>query len=235
MAFYEKILSILLPKKCTFCRKVISYTDKTCICPDCRENLPYIKGAVCAKCSSPRHEGSMPVCSTCRTYRHPFSGSFTPLLYEGSARKAILNLKFHNKEQFCRSFAFLIADKVLKKGFPHIDFITYIPLSPKGLRARGYNQSELIASECGKILNLPVISTLRRINGTPKQSSLSFSERRKNPKKSFFGKDIRLSGTALLIDDIYTTGSTLSHTASLLLKMGCDKVYIATVALKSKK
>lgn len=235
MNFPDKILSILLPKKCTFCRKPISYTNKTFICSHCMVSLPYIKGATCAKCASPRHEGSMPVCSTCRTYRHPFSGSFTPLLYEASARKAILNLKFHNREQFCRSFAFLIADKVIEKGFPHIDFITYIPLSPKGMRERGFNQSRLIASKCGEILNLPVISTLKRIDGTPKQSSLSFNERRKNPKKSFFGKDMKLSGTALLIDDIYTTGSTLSHTASLLLKMGCDQVYIAAVALKSKK
>ena len=88
---------------------------------------------------------------------------------------------------------------------------------------------------CGKILSLPVKDTLYRIDGTPKQSTLSLAERRKNAKRSFFAKDIKLSGTALFIDDIYTTGSTMSHCASLLLKMGCSKVYIATVALKSKK
>ena len=176
----------------------------------------------------------MPVCNICRKFKHPFSGSFTPLIYTGKVRKALLNLKFHNRESFCRSFAFLIANRIMEKGFPDIDFITYIPLSPSGFKERGFNQSELIARKCAEILNVPVIDTLYRIDGTPKQSSLSLIERRKNAKKSFFAKDMKLKGTALLIDDVYTTGSTLSHTSSLLLKMGCDKVYIASVALRSK-
>lgn len=234
MKLTDKLLSILLPKKCTFCREAISYKNNTFICQSCMKSLPFIEGAVCAKCSTPREIGSMPVCSTCRKFRHSFSGSFTPLLYQDTVRKSILNLKFHNRESFCRSFAFLIADKVIENGFPHIDFITYIPLSPRGLRERGFNQCELIATKCSEMLNLPVIDTLYRVDGTPKQSTLSFTERRKNPKKSFFPKDLQLSGTALLIDDVYTTGSTLSHTSSLLLKMGCDKVYIATAALRGK-
>ncbi len=232
MKLTDRILSLLYSKKCTFCRNTISYTNNTFICSDCMKSLPFIKGSVCAKCASPREETSMPVCNTCRKFKHPFSDSFTPLLYKDNVRKSILALKFYNKESFCKSFAFLISNRVIEKGFPHIDFITYVPLSPKGFRERGYNQCELIAAECGKILNLPVVETLYRINGTPKQSTLSLTERRKNAKNSFFPKDIKLSGTALLIDDIYTTGSTLSHNASLLLKMGCDKVYIAAVALK---
>ncbi len=234
MKFINRILSILLPKRCTFCREMLHYTNNTFICPDCMNSIPFIEGDVCAKCSAPREVGSMPVCSTCRKYRHPFSGSFTPLLYKDTVRKSILSLKFYNKESYCRSFAYLICNKIIEKGFPDIDFITYIPLSPKGFKERGFNQSELIAATCGEILNLPVVETLYRIDGTPKQSSLSLTERRKNAKKSFFSKDVKLSGTALLIDDIYTTGSTLSHTSSLLLKMGCSKVYIATIALKGK-
>ena len=177
----------------------------------------------------------MPVCYTCRKFKHPYAGSFTPLLYEGDVRKALVSLKFYNKESFCRSFSYLICNNIIQKGFPDIDFITYVPLSPKGFKTRGFNQSEVMANMCGKILSLPVKDTLYRIDGTPKQSTLSLAERRKNAKRSFFAKDIKLSGTALLIDDIYTTGSTMSHCASLLLKMGCSKVYIATVALKSKK
>ncbi len=234
MKLLNNLLSILIPKRCTFCREMLSYTNNTFICSDCMSRLPFITGEVCLKCSAPKEAGSMPVCSNCRKYRHPFSGSFTPLLYKDSARKSILGLKFYNKESYCRSFAYLICDSILRKGFPSIDFITYIPLSPKGFKERGFNQCQLIAAECGKILNLPVIETLYRIDGTPKQSTLSHNARRQNAKKSFFGKDMQLSGTALLIDDIYTTGSTLSHTSSLLLKMGCDKVYISAVALKSK-
>lgn len=198
------------------------------------ESLPFIEGAVCAKCASPRQEGSMPICNICRKFAHPYSGSFTPLLYDGKARKALINLKFNNKENFSRSFAFLIADNIIRKGFPNIDFITYVPLSPDSLKERGFNQSQLIAEKCGEILNIPVTDTLSRINGTPQQATLSHQERRKNAKKAFFAQNKKLSGNALLIDDIYTTGSTMSRCASLLLKMGCSKVYIASVALRGK-
>lgn len=132
------------------------------------------------------------------------------------------------------SFAFLIANNIISEDFPHIDFITYIPMSPISYKERGYNQSELIAKKCGEILNLPVVSTLERLNNTLKQSSLSLKERHKNAKKSFISKNMTLSGTALLIDDVYTTGSTMGYCSSLLMKMGCDKVYIAAVALKTK-
>lgn len=176
----------------------------------------------------------MPVCSTCRKYRHSFSNAFTPLIYKNSVRQSIIKLKFYNKENFCRSFSFLIANRIMEEGLPHFDFITYIPLSKEGFKQRGFNQSELIARKCGEILNIPVIETLLRIDGTPRQSSLSLFERRKNAKKAFKAMNIPLSGTALLIDDVYTTGSTMSHTSSLLLKMGCDKVCIAAVALREK-
>ena len=143
-------------------------------------------------------------------------------------------MKFYNKESFCRSYAYLIANSIASEGFPSIDFVTFIPLSPERLKERGYNQAELIARFCAEILNLPVIDSLYRINGTPKQSGLSLPERRKNAKKSFFCKDLTLKGNALLIDDIYTTGSTLNYASSLLLKMGCDKVYISAIAMTEK-
>ena len=143
-------------------------------------------------------------------------------------------MKFKNKESFTRSYSFLITENIVSSDYPDFDFITYIPLSPSSYKKRGYNQSGLIASWCSDFLNIPVVETLKRIDGTPKQSRLSFFERRKNVRKSFFPLDKKLSGTVLLIDDIYTTGATLDYCSSLLLKMGCDKVYIAAVALKEK-
>lgn len=228
------ISSVFHPHKCTFCRKAIDYDNYTFICKSCMSQLPWIEGCTCLKCGAPRHEGSMPVCKTCRTYNHSFSASFTPLVYKDNVRKAILGMKFYNKESYCHSFSYLITKNIMEKGFPDIDFITYIPLSEERFKERGFNQSELIAKECGKILNVPVIDTLERINSTPRQSTLPLKERRKNAKKSFKSKDVTLSGTALLIDDVYTTGSTMSYCSSLLLKQGCSKVYISAVALNSK-
>lgn len=234
MKFSNRVLSFVFPHKCTFCRNTVEYTNNTYICEKCMVALPFIKGIRCAKCNAPREETSLPLCYSCRTFNLSFQQSFTPLLYTGSVRRALLNMKFYDKDYFCRSFAYLIVNNIIAEGFPAFDFITYVPLSDEGYKRRGYNQSELIAKKCGEILNLPVVSTLYRIADTPKQSSLTFSQRRQNAKKSFFGKKLSLSGTVLLIDDIYTTGSTAERCSSLLLKMGCDKVYIAAVALKAK-
>lgn len=231
---FTTLFSIFHPHKCTFCRKAIDYNNHTFICASCMKSLPFIDGQRCLKCGTPVLSTAMPVCSTCRKYHHSFSGAFTPLLYKDKVRRAIIGMKFHDKESFCHSFSYLIANRIIEEGFPDFDFITYIPLSPESYKERGFNQSLLIAEECGKILNLPVIDTLTRVNGTPRQSTLSMTARRSNAKKAFKPKPVSLSGTALLIDDVYTTGSTMSYTSSLLLKMGCKKVYIACVAINPR-
>lgn len=234
MRFFKKLLSLIMPHKCAFCREAIEYDNQTYICKDCMNTLPFITSDICVRCGTPREELSMPVCYTCRRFSHSFSKSFTPLIYKDNVRRSILSMKFYQKESFCHAFAFLIVNRILESGFPDIDFITYIPLSKESYSERGFNQAELIAKECGKLLSLPVVGTLTRVNGTPRQSSLPMRLRRQNVKKAFKAKDISLKGTALLIDDIYTTGSTMAFNSSLLLKMGCDKVYIACVALAFK-
>lgn len=233
MKLSDKLFSFIFPHKCTFCRDPIEYTNNTYICSSCLEALPYVKNPRCEKCNHPREALSVSVCSICRKYNTAFYKSYTPLLYKDSVRRALLSMKFYNKEHYCKSFAILIANSIISSDCPSFDFITYVPLSRKGFKERGYNQSEIIAKICGEILHTPVVSTLKRIDGTPKQSTLSFLERRRNAKKSFFGKDVKISGKVLLIDDIYTTGSTLNHCASVLLKMGAERVYVSAVALKT--
>lgn len=234
MNFIKKLSSVLLPHKCAFCHDVIDYNNYKFICDNCMTRLPFTHSYRCAKCGIMLGDNAMPVCNTCRKYNHTFSGSFTPLVYDGIVRSSILSMKFHEKESHCHAYAFLITNRILEEGFPHIDFITYVPLSRESYKKRGFNQSELIAQECGKILNIPIIDCITRVDGTPRQSTLSMSERRKNAKHAFVAKDVSLSGTALLIDDVYTTGSTMNTISSALLKRGCKKVYIAAVAIRQR-
>lgn len=234
MKLSDKILSLFLPHKCTFCRKAIDYKNNIFICPDCMSSLPFIKGKKCIRCGIPTGENAMPVCKTCRFHKHVFTQAFIPLIYKEGVRRAIVSLKFYERKSACRAFAYLITNRIVEEGFPSFDFITYIPISKSRLKERGYNQAELIAKMCGEILKLPVIPTLYRVDGTPRQSGLSASQRRVNAKRSFKVLDKKLNGTALLIDDVYTTGSTLNHTSKLLLQMGCEKVYLGAVAISSK-
>ncbi len=229
------ILSVLFPHKCTFCRKGIDYNNDKYICDACITTLPYADGKLCLKCSRPLEADAMPICFNCRRYKYSFHSAFTPLIYTGNVRKAIVNMKFHNRESYCRSFAYLIVNRIFEKGFINFDFITYIPLSKERLQERKFNQSETVAEKCAEILHLPVIPTLFRKDGTKQQSTLNLKERRKNVRNAFLPLEQTLSGTALLIDDVYTTGSTADYCSSLLLKMGCEKVYIASVALRDFK
>ncbi len=230
--FIDKIFSRIFPHKCTFCRTAIPYTNDSFICTSCKAALPYMPLNGCAKCGRPLGDFALPVCLECRRDKRPFSGAFTPLEYKGNVRRALINMKFYDAPYFTRSFAVLIAERILSGEMPHIDFITYVPLSQSRLSERGFNQSQLTAEFLGEILHLPVTPTLLRREGTAQQATLNYALRRENAKKSFYGKDITLSGTALLIDDIMTTGATLSACASILINLGCSKVYIAACATK---
>ncbi len=224
----------LLPRHCIFCQKPTRYYNRTYVCQKCKASLPYIKHA-CIRCGRPMGEHALFICADCRKNKHPFSGAFIPFLYEKEVRLALLRMKFFNAHYISRGFAVLIAEKMLSSPLPDIDFITFVPSSEKQMQKRGYNQAELIARFLSEILHLPVIDSLMRLSDFPKQSSLSAAKRRINAKKAFIPKDISLHGTALLVDDILTTGSTLDRCSRLLLKMGADQVYIAACAASPKE
>ncbi len=229
-----QFLRFLLPRRCIFCQKPTRYDNRTYVCNKCKASLPYIKHA-CVRCGRPTGEHALLICADCRTHKHPFAGAFIPLLYEKDVRLALLRMKFYNAHYISRGFAILIAEKMLSSPMPDIDFITFVPSSEKQMQKRGYNQAELIARFLAEILHLPVVSTLIHHSDFPKQSSLSAAHRRINAKKAFISRNISLSGTALLVDDIITTGSTAAACARLLLKMGADKVYIAACAASPKE
>lgn len=225
-----KILSIIYPHKCSFCGTLLKYDNEKFICGSCLSRLPYLERGGCAKCGKPLGEFALPVCADCRKYRYAFSRSFTPLVYTSSVRRAILRVKFHNAHYISRSLAFLIADRIISEDAPMFDFITYVPVAPEHYAVRRFDQARLIASFLSDMLAIPMTDTLIHNGGTARQSSLPKSKRRENAKASFRAKDISLSGTALLVDDIYTTGATMDACSRLLLKMGCERVFIAAAA-----
>ncbi len=227
----EKLLSVIYPHKCSFCGALLEYDNDKFICGRCLSSLPYLEKGGCAKCGQPLGEFALPVCASCRKFHHTFSHSFTPLAYTGSVRRAILGIKFHNAHYITRSLAFLIADRILSEDMPLFDFITYVPLSRERYAVRRFDQSRLIASFLSDIMHIPVIDALEHLDGGARQSSLPLNKRRENAKASFRAKSISLSGTALLVDDIYTTGATMDACTRLLLKMGCETVYIAAAAM----
>lgn len=227
----NKILDIIFPPKCPFCKDILS--DALPVCRDCLQELPFIdEEAQCSICGRPLGEFSHHICTECRSSRKNFEHSFTPLIYKDSARDGVLAFKTAHP-YYAKAFAYLLADRILSsEHYVPFDNITYVPQSPRSLKKRGYNQSRLIACELAKILKVPCIPTLMRTDDGDDQHTLSAAKRLVNVKKCYFKTDACGSGTVLLVDDIYTTGSTANYCSWLLKKMGFKKVYLAVALIR---
>ncbi len=139
-------------------------------------------------------------------------------------------LKFERERAIVRFLSRRMADYLTReKAFAGIEEITYVPMSRLDRRRRGFNQARLLAEGVGRRLGLPVRALLTKTRETVPQAGLPAAARRENLREAFglirFGK-----GMVLLVDDIYTTGSTAEECARALKAGGCEKVFILTVA-----
>ena len=147
MKILDHILDLLYPKKCVFCGKITADTD---LCCECESKLPYTKGDSIYQ--------KFPFVKKC----------ITPLYYKDDVRKSILRYKFTGCSSYCVRYGVILSDCIdnnIDSG--SIDMITYVPISKKRMRKRGYNQSELIAKEAAKILEIPCIDVLKKIKKIP--------------------------------------------------------------------
>jgi ComF family protein len=149
---------------------------------------------------------------------------------ENPIRPAIHVLKYQNHQAVAAVLAGLLADAYRRYALA-VDLIMPVPLHPARLKERGYNQSELLASQLGQLLQLPVNSTkLQRIKKTEAQVGLGAGERQKNVAGAFAVKTTLQDQSILLIDDVCTTGSTLDACAVALKAAGAASVWGLTLA-----
>ena len=213
MSVFSGILDLLFPKKCTFCRKPL-HSGENGMCADCARTLPYTRG-------SAEKSGDF------------FSVCVSPLYYEGSVRDAILRFKFHDATAYASLFGKLIADCIREKLAGRYDLISWVPLSAKRLKNRGYDQAMLLAMAAALELEDVAVETLVKHTDVPAQSGMGSAEKRRaNISGSYAAADSELIAgkRVLLIDDIVTTGSTLSECARTLLGAGASEVLCATLA-----
>lgn len=208
---YRHIVSFFFPEYCPYCSSLIEPDDISC--PHCGKSV--LGQAV--------------------TIRRGVVGSrcVAPFAYEGKIRKAIVNFKFHEMSQYARPLAAVLA-KTIEEEYPvdEIDLITYVPMHKWDQLNREYNQSELLAKELSDTFSIPCVETLLKVKRTKQQHKLKFSERKKNLSGAFVLKDkewIR-GKTVLLIDDVMTSGITLSHCVKKLYSAKPYQVYCAVVA-----
>lgn len=223
---------LLFPRRCPVCDKPVKPAGKL-ICGGCRAKLVHVREAGCMKCGKPLTEEYEEYCSDCRKKRHVYTQGKS--LYEyHSAAKAIYRFKYGNRREYAEFFGKEMTERFGKlMDFWQAEALIPVPIHKARRRKRGYNQAELLAEEIGKRTGIPVIRDLVvRHKNTRPQKELKGAERENNLKRAFkIGRnDVKLS-TIIIIDDIYTTGSTVDEMAQVLKEIGIDKVYVLTLAI----
>ena len=229
------ILDMVLPPKCLNCAARVDQAHN--ICPDCWKVLHFISDPKCSCCGYPfefdvGNDFGENKCGACQKVTRSYDKAVSALRYDDESRKMIISFKHQDKLEYTRYFA-----KLLKQAgadlFVDTDIIIPVPLHKRRLFARRYNQSALLSRILAKDMSIEHQSDLlQRTKNTPPQQG-SINKRSKNVKGAFKVaqkfKNTLNNKNILLIDDVYTTGSTAENCAKVLKKAGATKVYILTV------
>lgn len=226
----SKLLDYIYPPRCPLCDQI----SPEGFCGVCRKKLIYIKEDYCLKCGKPLTDSRREYCDDCGRRPHIFIQGRALLSYQGPVKKSLYRLKYANKREYADVYGKEMAKKlgrwILQK---RITKIVPIPLHPARRRQRGYNQAAHLAKSVGRRLGIPVDEKLiYRVRGTAPQKALTLQERRKNLQDAFEVKGkIRPGERILLVDDIYTTGSTVDAAAKCLKTAGKCRIYVLTTAI----
>ena len=172
------------------------------------------------------------MCPNCRESQTQIDGIRSAFRFDGVIRQAIHQLKYHNLTAISPCLAELLADYLQSNPLPG-EAIVAVPLHPRRLRERGYNQSSLLAEELGGLVSLPVIQDclVRVKEARPQVKASNVGERRRNVTDAFMCCDEKVSGKQIiLIDDVCTSGATLESCASALKSGGAASVWGLTLA-----
>ena len=221
---------MLYPLRCPVCDKIVPPGQEN-ICGDCLPKLKLLTPPWCMKCGKQLAEEAE-YCISCREGKHDFERGRA--LYEyNSAAQSIYRFKYGGRREYANFYGEQAVEYLgdyIRSIQP--DGLVPIPLHPWRRAKRGYNQADLLAREIGRLMNLPVYSDLLvRVRNTVPLKKLNPQERQNNLKKAFniSKNDVKLN-TILLIDDIYTTGSTMDEAVRVLKLNGVKRVCFLTLA-----
>jgi ComF family protein len=242
MGFLSKLIDIIYPPRCAVCRKFLredgskGSTEYASFCRECINEFKPCASPLCPVCGRPfiSDAGEDHLCEDCLRKRPLFRASASPYIYEGAIMSAIHQFKYGQKNFLARSLGPLLAGFAQRWITEQIDLtVMPVPLHPKRLRERGFNQSLLLARHVSEHLNSRLdYLTLKRVRYTLSQTGLGKEERRKNVKGAFevAHSDSVRGRVILLIDDVTTTGNTLNECARVLMKAGSREVMCLTLA-----
>ena len=213
MKLFHRLLNFCFPEKCLLCRRLLTDTE-TDLCYDCRKNAPVFTKA---------------------KNRHSFIARWTAVwYYKDTVRRSMLRYKFYRFRSYAPVYGRQLAMKLQAAGMDDFDILTWVPISALRKFRRGYDQTELLAKAVAKELGVPVTKCLVKIRHNPAQSGLKDPARRRANVLGAYkviAPEMVRDQRILLIDDILTTGATVSECAKTLQFAGAKEVLCAAVAV----
>jgi len=226
----SRLATLFFPPACPLCYRNFPRTWKEPFCRDCLAGFQPLPDARCPRCALPYRGCSSGghLCGRCNQKIPPFTRVHAVGLYDLSLRQALHQFKFHNRVGLDRPLGQLLRRQLSNDD--RLDLIVPVPLNLKRLRQRSYNQALLLAREIGRDLGVPVeINLLVRGQDTESQRNFSAAAREKNMRGAFQLQKPLNGEKILLVDDVMTTGATVSACSQELLRGGAGEVQVAVI------
>ncbi len=224
----KKLQSWLLPWTCLLCG---APGDKDHdLCPGCHAALPLNRYA-CQCCGIPLGTRIELPCGQCQRHPPPFQRTFAPLLYQPPVDYLLKELKFHHQLTVARLLGDWLGEMLVHRQTPLPECIIPVPLHPARLRERGFNQALELARPIARRCNIPLVTkAVRRIRHTTPQVQLDLKARRGNVRGAFSANQMVLSRHVAVIDDVITTGNTITEVARVLRSAGVEEIEVWSCA-----
>ncbi len=213
-------LDLLFPKHCVGCGREGEF-----VCTACFHTIKRFFPPLCPLCGRPQINGVL--CQDCVNWNAKVDGIRSPFQFDGVIREAIHQLKYKQLSAISSQLAFFLSEYLKTYPIP-ADVLVAVPLHPKRLRQRGFNQSVLLANEVGRLCSLPVVNSclIRKRYTMPQAMTGSVGERWENVIDTFSCQTSELTNRkVLLIDDVATSGATLNACAQALKSSGAVSVW----------
>ncbi len=231
--FSIAIEQLLLPAECLLCHALLSPRDAgRIVCPLCRHRWRAVRPPWCGRCGQPEpHFGP---CRLCADWPAALSSVRSAVWLDEGARPAVHGLKYGRLPRIADDLA--AAMLLMRPTTDGPSVLIPIPLAPKRLRERGYNQSEMLARALARQWRIPVaLDVLVRARETPTQTALTPETRLANVRAAFAVANVQCPmindhWTLIIVDDVFTTGATLAEAARTLEQAGARRIYGVTFA-----
>lgn len=227
----DKAITEVLSFPCPVCKVNIAKDGKNTFCESCAPEFIKVMKPFCPGCGG-ELDGVLEVCGKClKEEKRPWTKAVSVFRMNGAVQELVHRFKYKNTPELARLFGTLAVEKLAEEGI-RTDLIVPAPLHWMRKFIRGFNQAELLGKVISMKTGIPVSNCLSRVKWTKQQARLNREERKKNLRNAFYAKKTFIceNSSILLVDDVMTTGSTLTAATKELLKAGAREVIVLIIA-----